>query len=218
MKKVLILAVVLMLVVTSMAVAGIRFSKHDMSSSSTNSSTRVTNQDDLCVFCHTPHASNTAMTAAPLWNRTSSQSWTNNAAYSSATLNGTAVGPNNANALSLACLGCHDGNVATETLVNGPGSGTASTLTWQNSQFTTVANLNDAGVGLTNDHPIGVAFPNAADLGLYASVLNTNIIVTASGVQCSSCHDVHTPGTGSSSPFLVMSNAGSAMCLACHNK
>lgn len=214
MKKVMILALVLMLVVVTVAAAGIRFSKHDMSSSG-GQNTRSTNQDDLCVFCHTPHGSNLTMTAAPLWNRTQNQSnWNTNSAYSSTTLNGTPTGPYNSNAISMACLSCHDGNTGGETLVNGPGSGTASTVNWQNSSFNTIANLNDTA-GLTNDHPIGVAFPNAADLGLYGSVLNTNITTPGSTVQCSSCHDVHNPAI---IPFLVMSNSGSAMCLACHNK
>ena len=33
---------------------------------------------------------------------------------------------------------------------------------------------------------------------------------------CSTCHDVNNPDKGT--PFLNTSNAGSAMCLTCHNK
>jgi len=214
MKKVMILALVLMLVVVAVAAAGIRGTKHDMSNSG-GQNTRVTNQDDLCVFCHTPHGSNMSMTAAPLWNRVQNQSnWTNTNAYTSSTLNGTSTGPYSSNAISMACLSCHDGNTAGETLVNGPGSGTASALTWQNSVFGTIANLNDAA-GLTNDHPIGVAMPNAADTGLFATIQNANVTAPGGTVQCSSCHDVH---NNTIVPFLVSSNSGSQMCLACHNK
>ena len=192
MKKVLILAVVVTLIAAGFAFAGIANSKHNMSSSG-NQNTRSTNQNDLCVFCHTPHGASTTMTAAPLWNRSTNQSnWTVSAAYTSSTMNGTATGAYNSNAISLACLSCHDGDVGGETLLNGPGSGTANSVNWVNSSFATVANLNDAA-GLQNDHPIGVAMPNAVDTGLYTTIQNTNLTTYGGTVQCSTCHDVHNP-------------------------
>src|SRR3990172_9353794 len=162
MKKVLIIALALTLV-ASFAFAGIRLSKHDMSSSG-GQTTRSTNQDDLCVFCHTPHGSNASMTAAPLWNRntTGNLAWTVATAYSTSTLNSAATTPYTAAPQSLVCLSCHDGNVAGETLLNAPGSGTAGTVTWQNSNLNNVANLNDSS-GLTNDHPIGVLVTGSTD-------------------------------------------------------
>lgn len=217
MKKVLIIALCLLFVIASVAVAGIKNSKHDLSSSG-GQNTRSTNVDEICVFCHTPHASNTSMTAAPLWNRSDNNTtWQNTSAYSSSTMNGTSSTPANANAISKACLSCHDGNVGDETLVNGPGSGTGSSISWQNNTFSTVANLNDSA-GLTNDHPIGLnmATISSADPGIYNAPQNSSLRLFNGLVECATCHSVHNSTTYQ--PFLAMDNAGSAMCLACHNK
>ncbi len=218
MKKALIIALCLVFVIAGVAVAGIRYSKHDLSSSG-GQNTRSTNVDEVCVFCHTPHASNTSMTAAPLWNRSdNSTTWSNTNAYTSPTMDGTSTGPNNANPISKACLSCHDGNVGDETLVNGPGSGTNTiTIQWQNAIYSTVANLNDTA-GLTNDHPIGLnmAAISALDNEIYNSPQNANLRLFNGLVECATCHSVH--NSTNYQPFLAMSNAGSAMCLACHNK
>jgi len=217
MKKALIIALCLVFVVATVAMAGIRGSKHDLSSSG-GQAVRSTNVDEVCVFCHTPHASNTAMTAAPLWNRSNNvTTWSNNSAYNSDTMDGTSTAPGDANAISRACLSCHDGNVGDETLVNGPGSGTDTiTIEWQGNPFSTVANLND-GAGLTNDHPIGLnmASISTVDPDIYSAPTDTNLRLFGGLVECATCHKVHDP---SIVPFLAMDNAGSEMCLACHNK
>ena len=94
-----------------------------------------------------------------------------------------------------------------------------------------------AGNNLTDDHPIGFSYTAAqgesnSRLRLAADV-NTQsagkirFFAPNNSVECSSCHDPHvnyTAGAGTPAgdpalrPFLVMSNVGSAMCLACHNK
>ena len=52
---------------------GIRNTRHNLSSGSTNA-VRAANETELCVFCHTPHG---GRTDAPLWNRDiSGQSYT----------------------------------------------------------------------------------------------------------------------------------------------
>lgn len=213
MKKLIILTVVLSLIIAGAAFAGIRYSKHDLSSSG-GQNIRSTNVDDICVFCHTPHAA--VAGAAPLWNRVAGNSvWQNSSPYTSSTMNGTSNGPVDANPISAACLSCHDGNLANETLANGPGSGTASSVNWVNNGiFNTVANLNDGTAGLTNDHPIGVDVTNSTDPDIIDPT-NPNIRLFSGKVECASCHKVHDP---TNVPFLAMSNAGSAMCLQCHNK
>ncbi len=216
MKRAIILTLILSLIIVGVAMAGIRYSKHDLSSS--GGQTTRSDVNEICVFCHTPHGSNTAMVAAPLWNRgDNNTTWTNNSAYNSNTMNGTSNGPNGANPISEACLSCHDGNVGDETLVNGPGSGTASNITWQNNIFNTIANLNDTP-GLTNDHPIGLNMTdiNAVDSGIHSSPTNSNLRLFDGLVECATCHDVH--NAKNIPPFLAMSNAGSDMCLSCHNK
>lgn len=75
---------------------------------------------EVCVYCHTPHAANAGVTL-PLWNRTiKATTYTTYAALGTSTLTQpvTQPGPN-----SLACLSCHDGQVAVDSVINMPGSG-----------------------------------------------------------------------------------------------
>ncbi|OGT21853.1 MAG: hypothetical protein A2V90_05775 [Gammaproteobacteria bacterium RBG_16_57_12] len=70
---------------------------------------------EVCVFCHTPHGGNIAV-AAPLWNHT-----INTTTYTTwNTLAGTSWYPGPS---SLICLGCHDGTVSIDSIINMPGSG-----------------------------------------------------------------------------------------------
>jgi hypothetical protein len=89
-----------------------------------------------------------------------------------------------------------------------------------------------SGVNLTDDHPIGFSYSaayaeRATGLNPVATVAtkSTNAVRffgTTGKVECSSCHDPHVDYSASGNPalkpFLVMSNAQSALCLACHNK
>ena len=62
----------------------------------------------------------------------------------------------------------------------------------------------------------GTAGRNKTDMILYNRAFGTN---TGPSVECASCHDPHVDGTAGSGPtFLRVSNNGSAVCLACHNK
>ena len=71
----------------------------------------------VCVYCHTPHGANTNI-AVPLWNRTVKA--TTYTLYNQAGLSGAVTQPG---ANSLACLSCHDGQTAMDSIVNMPGSG-----------------------------------------------------------------------------------------------
>jgi hypothetical protein len=79
--------------------------------------------DEVCVFCHTPHFSNTSIQDAPLWNRMSSGAVYT--PYSSSTMDTT---PGQPSGNSVACLSCHDGTVALDALVNAPGRGLGTQL------------------------------------------------------------------------------------------
>ncbi len=72
---------------------------------------------EICVFCHTPHH---GTTNAPLWNK-GIQS-TTYSAYGT-TVAGTYVSDSDIGGATLACLSCHDGVNAFDTLVNAPGKG-----------------------------------------------------------------------------------------------
>lgn len=216
MKKVLVLAALATLVSTS-AFALIAASKHDMVAAGF-----VTGTTETCVFCHTPHAANTSVTIAPLWNRDTVNA--TGSIYNSATdnLNNATLASINATDAPL-CLSCHDGAVGT-SLQNPPNGATLAV--GGNTMNANAQIVNSTGVDLANDHPIGMdlgANPESADAGI-DTIAN---ITTAMGganpffgagntMWCSSCHDVH--NTVASTPFLRLANGNSNLCLACHVK
>ena len=95
-------------------------------------------------------------------------------------------------------------------MINDPGD-----LTDTTSTLLGPANL---GTDLTNDHPVNFTFGAAliaADGELQAPTNAILFGVGADQVECASCHNVH---DNTNSPFLVTSNAASALCLDCHTK
>lgn len=92
----------------------------------------------------------------------------------------------------------------------------------------TTGTQDRAGNDLTDDHPIGFSYDSVLTEEVANSLHTTNEAKNAgirffgatNRVECSSCHDPHADyvTTPELKPFLVKSNAGSALCLACHNK
>ncbi len=160
----------LLLSAMSMGVqAQISSSKHNLTSSGSAgnkvSGTGDNGSPEICVFCHTPHASNSNVNA-PLWNKAvSSSTLTTYSQTNSSTMDGSVT----TGGVSLACLSCHDGTQSMDVLINIPGSGGLSAgtrayggagYTWSATADgkivqTSIANL---GVDLTNDHPIQVPY------------------------------------------------------------
>lgn len=154
------------------AFAQISGTKHNLSSS--GSSSHVTGsgagQDEICVFCHTPHGASSGAGGPPLWNKTLST--TGYTTYSTTTLDSTAA---LTGAPSLACLSCHDGSQAMDSMINAPGAGLYNSAgarplggtgyTWTGgpgtdgkmtaASSTYVINL---GQDLTNDHPVAINY------------------------------------------------------------
>ena len=81
----------------------------------------------VCVYCHTPHGSNSTMLNAPLWNRTNQVAMGTTYTLYNTTTEG--VGLSSEQIVtepginSLTCLSCHDGTVAIDSIINMPGSG-----------------------------------------------------------------------------------------------
>jgi hypothetical protein len=75
-----------------------------------------TNEDEVCIFCHTPHGGSLD---GPLWNRSNPTSaWTH---YNSATLSAPLQALSATRAVgseSLLCLSCHDGSISVEHIIN----------------------------------------------------------------------------------------------------
>lgn len=168
---------------SSTASAGIKETKHNLGSqqSGLNSDGTAANEfsgtGEICVFCHTPHGADTEA-KIPLWNRvaTASPAYATYNSLGTLSLDGgtAAVG-----STSMACLSCHDGTQAMNTVINAPGSGLAGDAAWQagiatgagwsgshqlNGKMTGLAAVAADESGLKNDHPVGIQYaggPNA---------------------------------------------------------
>lgn len=181
----------------------------------------ATDEDEVCIFCHTPHG---GVTTNPLWNRQNPAAggFTH---YSSQTL--TTVANNGARAVnneSLACLSCHDGSIATNRVLNPSndigqplpefGSDTFIITGWNGplqvpgAQIgASMANIS-SNTDLSDDHPISLSYVDvyAEDpVGLVdptvleadASPDKVRFFGAGSGtaggmrIECSTCHDPH---------------------------
>jgi hypothetical protein len=137
---------------------------------------------DACIFCHAPH--NVNPNILPLWNHAlSSQSYTT---YTSSTYSSGAQTP--ASGTSKLCLGCHDGTVAV-------GLTSAQGLIATTGTMLATDNLT---TNLTTSHPISMtpADDGSLALTLFASPAATKdpaVKLVAGKVECTTCHDPHTP-------------------------
>lgn len=117
------------------------------------------NYGEVCVYCHTPHGGESSN--APLWNRTvpATGSYT---PYSSSTIDTNGGVIPQPDGISLACLSCHDGTIAVDSIVNAPGSGTA----WSGSAATNHYTLSQYPDQSTNScllcHRTGVVTSGAS--------------------------------------------------------
>jgi len=153
------------LISVSAMAAGITDTKHNLSSTQTSANASFDGTAEICVFCHTPHG---AASEAPLWNRVVGVA-SDYTAYSSTTLDGTV---SLTGSPSLACLSCHDGQQAMNTVINATSSatsynytagGAAMSGTWSGAGAlgiiigteNTVPNL---GTDLQNDHPVAIPY------------------------------------------------------------
>lgn len=128
----------------------------------------------ICVFCHTPHGADTS-TAVPLWNKDlpDPTTFTQYSTLQTPTLEADEL---EVGSVSLACLSCHDGVQAMDSVVNVPGSGLGGDET--NSSPSNLAGAGTAMVGhdggsglpvlgqdLTDDHPIGIQYAGGGCTG-----------------------------------------------------
>lgn len=180
---------------------------------------------ESCSACHTPHNSDASAVGAaiPLWRTgmtNAAQTYTTYSSSSLAAANAPTAG--NVNALSRACLSCHDGVTTGKTVTTHLlGAGNAANL----------------GTALGNDHPISMTYNNmtgqttGVDTGVNVSSTAVTLIsgastvgallrkatptaTVANQVECSSCHEVH----GANTTGMLLRAATGTLCAACHNK
>lgn len=252
MKRFLIFAMVIGLSITmsASAFAGIQATRHNLSSNRTGGAPTTsgsggttvysTDQDQLCVWCHTPHAAVSGQ-GVPLWNKTiTTATFTTYGTTIAGTAKATGI-----NNMSKVCLTCHDGTLAINIVLNAPGSGGYVVAgnqigAWQglaagNKMVSGVASY--IGVDLTDDHPISIYYsapsPTFADnpASLRSNTVSARGIDTAwitrsksdtsiagqlvyGYIECVSCHDPH---SSTNATFLRGTTTGSKICLTCHD-
>ncbi len=236
--RTLLIAGLLTLAYAGQAAAQIAGTEHNLSASGD-----AGNNGEICVYCHTPHGSNTDIDA-PLWNKPATGA--TYTMYSSTTIDG-AISAAPAS-VSVACLTCHDGTQAMDSVINAPGMGLGDGNLGDGANFMEVG-VAMLGADLSNDHPISIEYgggltsgiPDDSDfvtpttiaingspawwvdtLGGTVDRDKTDMILygsVAPTVECASCHDPHADTeTATEVNFMRISNAGSAVCLACHTK
>jgi predicted CXXCH cytochrome family protein len=221
---IVLLALALAVGTEAQPVSDIANTRHNLSLSGSGE-VRATGQSEMCVFCHTPHSSNTSA-AAPLWNRNLSEA--TYTSYDSSSIQALDIAePIGSSRL---CLSCHDGTLAIGAVLNEPGrgggdgsismQGTAVDGTMPAGAGATTGNTRDLGVNLTNDHPISFTYNSAlasadGELRDPAAVAHLGVRPTdnptlpldpnGSGdglMQCTTCHDPHIREAGSFNKFL----------------
>jgi predicted CXXCH cytochrome family protein len=169
-----------LLAVSSVAMASVVNTKHNLGASNSVSSNHTTATTEICIFCHTPHGGDQT-TFAPIWNRAANtnSTYTRFSALGRLTFDAqeAPIG-----AVSAACLSCHDGTQSMDSVINSSGSdslGMADTNAgngfWSqgrrmgNGSFAeangswdgTVVPRGDMvflGTDLSNDHPISMQY------------------------------------------------------------
>jgi len=194
------------LLFTVSVAAGVVDTRHNLSVSGPGGIKAVT-EDQVCIFCHTPHNS---APNAPLWNRSSSGS--NYIPYSSSTALATPGQPTGA---SILCLSCHDGTIALGEVLSRP-----TPITMGAGVTTLPAGATRLGTDLSDDHPVSFNFSSTlasqrGELVNPASLMGVVKLDKSGQMQCTSCHDPHNNSNGK---FLVMANTASALCRSCHIK
>lgn len=168
------------------AATGIANTKHNLSSGGTGElRSGKSSNDQICVFCHTPHGSDTTV-AVPLWNRKlgNGSGYTTYDSLGTSTLDGKVLGT--VGSISLACLSCHDGTQAMDSVINAPGSGGYDAAgarfgTWTAGATggtggfigTAASPIPRLGVDLSDDHPIGIQYCGGGLTGSGATITGT---------------------------------------------
>lgn len=191
---------------------GVANTPHNLSTTTFEPWYQSSNEDEICIFCHTPHGGSLN---GPLWNKAlpNATSFTH---YASATLS-TQVGAANraVSNESLLCLACHDGTVSIYQVINASNRTGAQPVSDWNVDGKLFALFPDDGVyggyigtDLSDDHPISFLYEpvrtdalkpkNVSSLreigaaeGLGVRFFPENGAIGDKRVECSSCHDPH---------------------------
>jgi hypothetical protein len=230
---------------------GIEESYHDLGTTAATygDATEQAGQNRICVYCHVPHNSmklgspeavdgmGNPVEYLPLW----SHAITTMPGFEM--YNNGPLEPNDAQHMSTAkqlagqptgvsilCLSCHDGSVATNAYGTGTGAVGAA------DKFMTgrglIGGLNPStGLGdLTNHHPVSFSYtqveavdpeiaPSATTpMGIMGKMIIDFMYGDDAMMECSSCHEVHNGPEVAGARLTYVDDTRSAFCLTCHIK
>ncbi len=200
------LAILLAPGVSSAQRASILTGSHNLSASGPGT-IRAATEQEVCIFCHTPH---NASEIQPLWNRGAPVSAYR--VYSSSSLR---AAPGQPTGSSKLCLSCHDGTIALGSVVSRD-----QPIGMVGGMTTLPPGASNLGTDLSDDHPISFRYDatlagQARDIKDPSSLPPAVKLDANRELQCTSCHDAHDDSRGK---FLVMDNADSQLCESCHQK
>ena len=121
---------------------------------------------EICVFCHTPHGGDSTA-AVPIWNRklNAPESYQRYSQLGTSTFDATEAP---IGSVTIACLSCHDGTQAIDSVINAPGSGgydpagarigTGFVGDDQNNGILDGSIVQNLGTDLRNDHPVSMQY------------------------------------------------------------
>lgn len=152
-----------LIALSSSGIAGIANTKHNLGVTGTGTNHLTTGTAEICVFCHTPHGADTGA-VVPLWNKTFTPgAYQTYDTLGTSSLDGAVA---QVGSVSVACLSCHDGTQAMDTVINAPGSGgydplgarMATDADWAGSAFLNGTTITSIGTDLRNDHPVSIQY------------------------------------------------------------
>ena len=216
-------------------VSDVRMTKHNLSKYQKNTTanpntTKSTIEDQVCVFCHTPHQASASV--APLWNRSVSNSgytrYTSLSLDANYTTDGYSSQPGGS---SLLCLSCHDGQVALGTVnVNNGRTGEAAKISVSGSTATTMPTGSGSNTGFTrhigtdlrNDHPISVTYDDAlADRDGELAAMSTDAPAQRDTGTSGTLIGIRSAGTGYKPKLPLQATGadglGQVQCGTCHD-
>jgi predicted CXXCH cytochrome family protein len=207
----------LMFVSPAAAQDDVTVTKHNLSQRAKDNPTELTDYNEVCVYCHTPHGGQES-TNAPLWNRAfgSGPYVMYDEAWSSTIDMTVAASPQG---VSLACLSCHDGTIGLDVITNLPNADTTLTATGTTMPANAGQRFANLGTNLRNDHPISVTYSTTDDPAFFApdasGKIGGDLPLYTGRVECGSCHNPH---NNTNPPFLRKTNTASGLCKTCHQK
>lgn len=166
---------------------------------------RAASENEVCIFCHTPHNSTPVR---PLWNRLMPVD-----AYSIYSSRALQAKPGQPTGVSKMCLSCHDGTIALGSVISRD-----TPIQMAGGVTTMPQGKGHIGTDLRDDHPISFHYDSSliakdSKLRQPGSLPAQIKLDSNQELQCTSCHDAHNNANGG---FLVMRNDNSELCISCH--